>query len=144
MRESGPLEVADAMPVDSPRFVRGDGGSAPGRSVPAWSGLAPEFVRSVAADRLKALGHHDRLRIVEALAGGGKNVSEIAAAAGMGAAAVSRHLRVLHDAQVVECSRRGNFVLYVLADREVARLAAVAYSGAGKQARRLMAFTQPD
>lgn len=132
------------MPVDSPRFARGDGGSAPGPSVPAWSGLAPEFVRSVAADRLKALGHHDRLRIVEALASGGKNVSEIAAAVGMATAAVSRHLRVLHDAQVVESSRRGNFVLYVLADREVARLAAVAYSGAGKQARRLMAFTQPD
>jgi len=37
--------------------------------------LAPEFVRSAAADRLKALGHHDRLRIVEVLAGGPKNVS---------------------------------------------------------------------
>ena len=143
MRVFAVPEVADAMPEHSPRFARGDGGSAPGRSVP-WSGLAPEFVRSVAADRLKALGHHDRLRIVEALAGGGKNVSEIAAALGMATATVSRHLRVLHDAQVVECSRRGNFVLYVLADREVARLAAVAYSGAGKHARRLMALTQPD
>lgn len=132
------------MPEHSPRFARGNGGSAPGRSVPAWSGLAPEFVRSVAADRLKALGHHDRLRIVEALAGGGKNVGEIAAAVGMATATVSRHLRVLHDAQVVECSRRGNFVLYVLADREVARLAAVAYSGAGKHARRLMALTELD
>jgi DNA-binding transcriptional ArsR family regulator len=129
------------MPVDSPRFAREDGGSEPSRSVPAWSGLAPEFVRSVAADRLKALGHHDRLRIVEALAGGGKNVGEIAAAVGLATATVSRHLRVLHDAHVVECSRRGNFVLYVLADREVARLAAVAYSSAGKHARRLMAFT---
>lgn len=119
-------------------------GARPGRaSEAAWSGLAPEFVRSVAADRLKALGHHDRLRIVEALASGGKNVSELAAALGMPNSTVSRHLRVLHDAQVVECSRRGNFVLYVLADREVARLAAVAYSGAGKQARRLLAFTAP-
>lgn len=132
------------MPEHSPRFARRDGGSAPGRSAPGWSGLAPEFVRSVAADRLKALGHHDRLRIVEALAGGGKNVSEIATAVGMATATVSRHLRVLHDAQVVERSRRGNFVLYVLADREVARLAAVAYSGAGQRARRLMALTQPD
>lgn len=72
------------------------------------------------------------MRFVEALVSGGKNVSEIAAAVGMGAVTVSRHLRVLHDAQVVDCSRRGNFVLYVLADREVARLAAVAYSGAGQ------------
>lgn len=131
------------MPEHSPRYTRGNGAAAAGTSETAWSGLAPEFVRSVAADRLKALGHHDRLRIVEALASGGKNVSEIAATLGMPNATVSRHLRVLHDAQVVECSRRGNFVLYVLADREVARLAAVAYSGAGKQARRLMAFAPP-
>jgi DNA-binding transcriptional ArsR family regulator len=100
-------------------------------------------VRSVATDRLKALGHHDRLLIVEVLAGGGRNVSEIAASLRIPNATVSRHLRVLHDAHVVECSRRGNFVLYVLADREVARLAAVAYSSAGKQARRLMAFALP-
>lgn len=105
--------------------------------------MAPEFVRSAAAERLKALGHPDRLRIVEALAGSPKNVSEIAVAVGIPNTTVSRHLRVLHDAQVVECSRRGNFVLYVLADREVARLAAVAYSGAGKQARRLIAFVPP-
>jgi len=57
MLESGLLAVADAIPEHSPRFARGDGGSAPGRSVAAWSGLAPEFVRAVAADRLKALGH---------------------------------------------------------------------------------------
>lgn len=106
--------------------------------------MAPEFVRSVAADRLKALGHRDRLRIVEVLTGGGKNVGEIAAVLGMSSASVSRHLRVLHDAQLVLCSRRGNFVLYVLADRDVARLVAVAYSGAGKQARRLMTFVPRD
>lgn len=109
----------------------------------AWGGLAPAFVRSAAADRLRALGHLDRLRIVEALAAGPKNVSEIATTLRMPAATVSRHLRVLHDAQVVECSRRGNFVLYVLADRDVARLAAIAYRGAGTQARRLMATARP-
>lgn len=130
------------MPDHSPRVVRGDAGAASHGSSDAWNGLEPGFVRSAAADRLKALGHHDRLRIVEALASGGKNVSEIAAVVGMPSASVSRHLRVLHDADVVECSRRANFVLYVLADREVARLAAVAYRGAGAQARRLIAFSQ--
>jgi len=137
------LEAAAAMSDHTARFARGNGVSTPAGSDAGWSGLAPEFVRSAAADRLKALGHHDRLRIVEALAGGPKNVSELAAATGMPNAAVSRHLRVLHDAQAVDCSRRGNFVLYVLADREVARMAAVAYRGAGKQARRLMAFVPP-
>lgn len=131
------------MPDQDATSARGQHAGNGKGSQAGWSDLDPGYVRSAAADRLKALGHHDRLRIVEALARGGKNVSEIAASVGMPSATVSRHLRVLHDAQVVECSRRGNFVLYVLADREVARLAAVAYSGAGKQARRLMALTPP-
>ncbi len=75
---------------------RMSGAESGGESPDAWGGLAPTFVRSAAADRLKALGHHDRLRIVEALAAGPKNVSEIAAAVGMPAGTVSRHLRVLH------------------------------------------------
>ncbi len=132
------------MPELTPRPIRRDGAAASNGSNGPWNGLAPEFVRIAAADRLKALGHHDRLRIVEVLASGGKNVGEIAAALGMPSATVSRHLRILHDAQVVLCSRRGNYVLYVLADRDVARLAAIAYSGAGKQARRLMTLAPPD
>lgn len=128
----------------SPKPVRRDGGAPSNGSHGPWNGFAPEFVRSAAAGRLKALGHPDRLRIVEVLAGGGKNVGEIAAVVGLSSATVSRHLRVLHDAQVVLCSRRGNFALYVLADRDVARLAAVAYSGVGRQARRVLSFAPPD
>lgn len=117
---------------------------SPGREpVEGLAGLSPAFVRVAAADRLKALGHHDRLRIVEALAFGPKNVSEIAAATGLPNASVSRHLRVMHDTQLVACSRSGNFVLYVLADTDVARLAAVAYRGAGYQTRRAMSLVAP-
>lgn len=113
------------------------------RAGTAWGDVAPERVRDGAAGWFRALGHPDRLRIVEVLAGGARNVSEIAAGVGLPGATVSRHLRVLYDARVVECSRSGNFVLYVLADRDVARLAAVAYRGAGTQARRLIAFAAP-
>ena len=127
----------DAMPRRPPAAAER------GEAQDVFGGLAPGYVRSAAADRLRALGHHDRLRIVEALAAGPKNVSEIAATVRMPAGTVSRHLRVLHDAQVVECSRRGNFALYVLADRDVARLAAIAYRGAGTQARRLLAAAPP-
>lgn len=134
------MEVGEAMPNHSPRFTRAEKAGDDRGAKDPWSGLAPEFVRSAAADRLKALGHHDRLRIVEALARAPMNVSEIAAMVRLANATVSRHLRVLHDAHVVRCSRRGNFVLYVLADREVAQLAVVAYRGAGKQARRELRF----
>lgn len=103
-----------------------------------WAGLNPEFVRSAAAERLKALGHSDRVHIIEVLATGGRNVSELAALTQMSSTSVSRHLRVLHDAHVVACSRRGTHVLYVLADRDVARLVVAAYSGVGRQARKLL------
>ena len=100
-----------------------------------WNGLEPEFVRDAAAERLKALAHHDRLRIVEARAGTSRNVGEIAAAVRLPSSTISRHLRVLHDAEVVKCSRSGNNVRYVLADRDVLRLALLAYRGAGGQVR---------
>lgn len=110
---------------------------------PTWDGLSPTFVRSAAAEWLKALAHPDRLRIVETLAGGPRTVTQIAAAVGRPMSAVSRNLRVLRDAQVVQCSKRGNSVLYVLADRDVARLAAVAYRGAGSQVRKMVSFAPP-
>ena len=58
------MEAAAAMSDHTARLARGNGVSTPAGSDAGWSGLAPEFVRSAAADRLKALGHHDRLRIV--------------------------------------------------------------------------------
>lgn len=112
----------------------------PGILGAAWSRRL--FVMSQ-ADRLKALGHPDRLRIVEALSRTSMNVGGIAAAVRMPNAAVSRHLRVLADAEIVRCSRRGNYVLYVLADRDVIRLALVAYRGAGQQARRRLMIGRP-
>lgn len=119
-------------------------GESPARtSSQPWDGLDSAFVRSAAAERLRVLGHHERLHIVEALSGGAKNVSAIAAETELSHATVSRHLRVMYEAQVVDCSRRGNFVLYVLADREVARLAAVAYRGASEHARRLRSIVPP-
>jgi DNA-binding transcriptional ArsR family regulator len=105
--------------------------------------LAPDFVREEAAQRLRALAHPDRLRIVEVLSAGPAHVTEIAARLGMPIGTVSRHLRVLDTAHVVNRSQRGNHVLYVLADRDVQRLAAVAYRGAATQVRRVIALA-PD
>lgn len=113
---------------------------ADGRSARAasesWDGLSPEFLRTAAAQILRALGHPDRLRIIEALSVGPAHVGEIAARLGMSVGRTSRHLGALHDAQVVQRSQRGNHVLYALADRDVARLAAVACRGAATQVRR--------
>jgi DNA-binding transcriptional ArsR family regulator len=125
----------------SPETSRGDA-SSDRASAPA-NGLAPDFVRGAAAERLRALAHPDRLRIVEVLSSGPAFVGDVATRLRLPIGTVSRHLRVLDSARVVNRSQRGNHVLYVLADRDVQRLAAVAYRGAATQVRRVIALA-PD
>lgn len=104
-----------------------------------WDGLSAVYVRGAAAERLRALGHPDRLRIVEVLTRGPAHVGELSAQLGLPLATVSRHVRALHAARIVESSRDGNRVLYVLSHRETAQLAAFAYRDAAAQARRVIA-----
>jgi len=97
-------------------------------------------VRDTAASRIRALGHVDRLRVVEVLSRGPANVGEIAAMLRLSSTVTSRHLRELHAAQIVDRAQDGNHVVYSLADRDAARLVAAAYSGAATQVRRLIAL----
>jgi ArsR family transcriptional regulator, arsenate/arsenite/antimonite-responsive transcriptional repressor len=59
----------------------------------------------------KALADETRLIIFEAIAKRGEmNCSEIVSLRGVTAATVSHHLKVLADAQLIECRRQGQFV----------------------------------
>ena len=60
----------------------------------------------------KALGNPARLRIVDALQGSECCVCDLVKAAGLGWAAVSRHLAVLKEAGIVEDEKRGRQVFY--------------------------------
>lgn len=71
------------------------------------------------ASRLKALADPDRLRIVNCLLAGPKNVSQLAQALGEDLVKVSHHLGVLRHAGVVQTERDGKFVIYRL-DPEIA------------------------
>jgi ArsR family transcriptional regulator, nickel/cobalt-responsive transcriptional repressor len=66
------------------------------------------------AERLKALADPDRLRIVQLLRGGPRNVSDIAAELDVDLANVSHHLQVLKREKLVETEKRGRFVQYRL------------------------------
>jgi DNA-binding transcriptional ArsR family regulator len=114
--------------------------SSNGQGRPAWGGLSGKVVRDTAAGRIRALGHVDRLRIVEVLSRGPANVGEIATRLGLSPTVTSRHLRELHAAQIVNRAQDGNHVVYSLADRDAARLVAAAYAGAATQVRRLIAL----
>jgi ArsR family transcriptional regulator len=64
---------------------------------------------------LKALGDPDRLKIVQCLQSGPKNVSHIASMIDAGIANVSHHLGVLRAAGLVVDEKHGKFVQYYLA-----------------------------
>ncbi|HEX5104674.1 MAG TPA: metalloregulator ArsR/SmtB family transcription factor [Pirellulaceae bacterium] len=66
------------------------------------------------ADRLKALADPDRLRIVQILRSGPKNVSEITAEMKAEIANVSHHLQILKRERLVETEKQGRFVVYRL------------------------------
>jgi ArsR family transcriptional regulator, nickel/cobalt-responsive transcriptional repressor len=63
---------------------------------------------------LKALADPDRLRIIQCLQTGPKNVSELSALLEQELANVSHHLGVLRHAGVVQDERHGKFVVYSL------------------------------
>ena len=66
------------------------------------------------ASWLKALADPDRLRIVNCLFRGPKNVSELAGELGQEMVKVSHHLGVLRHANVVVAEKQGKFVVYRL------------------------------
>jgi ArsR family transcriptional regulator len=67
------------------------------------------------AEIFKALGHADRLRILEDLADGERCVCDLVESVGSSWSTVSRHLSVLKAAGVVEDEKRGLQVFYRLA-----------------------------
>jgi ArsR family transcriptional regulator len=66
------------------------------------------------ARALKAIADPERLKIIQCLQGGARNVSEIAALLSAELANVSHHLRVLDTAGLVCSTKQGKFVVYEL------------------------------
>lgn len=83
--------------------------------------LTPELLELVAA-RFKALSEPARLRILNALRGGEKTVSELMEETGFGQANVSKHLSLLHSLGFVDRRKEGLFVHYRLANESVFQL----------------------
>src|SRR5215210_2010017 len=67
------------------------------------------------ADLLQAIGEKNRIRIIECLWDGSKNVSELAKLLNIEIVNVSHHLGVLKSARLVNHEKRGRYVVYSLA-----------------------------
>ncbi|MEB3102421.1 ArsR/SmtB family transcription factor [Ferviditalea candida] len=85
-----------------------------------------EELQQFKADFFKALAHPLRIRILELLAEGDKNVNELQALLGSEGSAVSQQLAVLRNQNVVYGTKDGNKVKYSLRDPMVIELLAIA------------------
>ncbi len=66
------------------------------------------------ADMLSAIAEPNRIRIIECLRTGSKNVTELAKALNVEIVNVSHHLGVLRTAGLVQDEKNGRFVIYSL------------------------------
>ncbi|CAI9006966.1 Uncharacterized HTH-type transcriptional regulator MT0088 [Brevibacillus sp. IT-7CA2] len=78
------------------------------------------------ANFFKALGHHLRIRILELLAEGDKNVNELQTLIGSEGSAVSQQLAILRNNNIVYGTKDGNKVTYSLRDPMIIELLSVA------------------
>src|SRR5690242_20402878 len=76
----------------------------------------PAPVLAMVAARFRVLGEPNRLRLIIALEKGGRNVTRLVDATGLTQANVSRHLRTLTDAGILQRRREGQNVVYSIAD----------------------------
>src|SRR5438874_4379759 len=80
--------------------------------------LSPEAVELI-AERFRILGEPIRIRILQELEAGEKNVGELVAAVGSSQPNVSKHLRILQESGIVARRQEGNLVYYAIADLNV-------------------------
>jgi DNA-binding transcriptional ArsR family regulator len=88
--------------------------------------LLNQNIQQFKADFFKALAHPMRIRILEVLSEGGKNVNELQSILGSEGSAVSQQLAVLRNKNVVYSIKLGTTVVYSLRDPLIKELLAVA------------------
>lgn len=83
-------------------------------------------IQNFKADFFKALAHPMRIRILEVLAEGDRNVNELQTILGSDGSAVSQQLAVLRNKNVVSGTKEGTSVIYSLRDPLIKDLLSVA------------------
>ncbi|MFT8320419.1 MAG: metalloregulator ArsR/SmtB family transcription factor [Bacillus sp. (in: firmicutes)] len=83
-------------------------------------------IQQFKADFFKALAHPLRIRILELLSEGDKNVNEILSLLEMEGSAVSQQLTILRSKNIVTGTKDGNRVIYSLRDPVIIELLSVA------------------
>jgi rhodanese-related sulfurtransferase/DNA-binding CsgD family transcriptional regulator len=67
----------------------------------------------------KCLSSPKRLELIDLLAQGTKSVDQLAKITGMSVANVSQHLQTLHESRLVRFTKKGNYVIYEIAEQSI-------------------------
>ncbi len=96
---------------------------------------------------LQAIAEPTRLAIVRQLASDGEVCAcDFTDCCGVSQPTVSHHLKVLREANVVSCERRGTWIYYRLESKAAARIAALGHllsAGAQREPKRINAKREP-
>lgn len=108
--------------------------------------LTPEKAKSglklaLTTKFFRALGDPSRLKILDSLLDGEKNVGELVRLVGSSQGRVSNHLCCLKQCGFVNTRRDGKFIYYSIADDEVRRLLQISQSMIARNAEQIWACT---
>lgn len=90
----------------------------------------------------RALGDPSRLKILDSLLDGEKNVGELVELVESSQGRVSNHLACLKQCGFVNTRRDGKFIYYSIADGEVRQLLQIAQAMIGRNAEQIWACTR--
>lgn len=102
-----------------------------------------EDALQLVAQRFAVLAEPMRLRLIQALFAGEKNVTELVAATGGTQANVSRHLQTLTAAHILGRRKEGLQVFYRISDPTIPKLCAVVCGSLEKTLSRQVAQFEP-
>lgn len=89
----------------------------------------PDELTDLIAQRFRVIGEPMRIRLLDALRDGPATVGELTRRTGASQQNVSKHLGVLHGADIVGREKQGTFVRYFIADQSVFELCEVVCGG---------------
>ncbi|MBI4445689.1 MAG: winged helix-turn-helix transcriptional regulator [Acidobacteria bacterium] len=99
---------------------------------------------ALASKFFRALGDLSRLKMLDALLDGEKNVGELVEVVGSSQGRVSNHLACLKQCGFVDARRDGKYIYYRLADGQVRQLLEVSQQMIARNAERIWACTRVD
>ena len=92
------------------------------RTAPAADKPLSDAALAMIADRFRALSEPVRLRLLNTLMAGERNVTQLVAAAGTGQANVSKHLSILKQSGMIATRREGLSTICFISDPSIYQL----------------------